>query len=50
MGEGGSGIPSIWSPIMCESICEVVRLDCLSFSPKGGGDVEGGSHAKQQER
>ena len=40
MGEGGLGIPSIWSPIVCESMFEVVHLDCLFLSPKGGGDVE----------
>ena len=47
MGEGGSGIPSIWSPMVCESMCEVGHLDCIFLSPKGGGDVEGESLAKQ---
>ena len=47
MGEGGSRIPSIWSPMVCESMCEVVLLDCLFLVPKGGGDVEGESPAKQ---
>ena len=49
MGEGGLGIPSIWSPMVCESMCEVVCLDCLFLSPKGRGDVEGGSPAKRRE-
>ena len=43
MGEGGSGIPSTWSPMVCESMCELVHLDYLFLSPKGGGDVEGRS-------
>ena len=46
MGEGGSEILSIWSPMVCESMCEVVRLDCLFLSPKGEGDVEGESPTK----
>ena len=50
MGEGGSGIPSTWFPIVCESMCKVVRLDYIFLSPKGGGDVEGGSPAKGQEQ
>ena len=50
MGEGGSGIPYIWSPVVCESKCEVVCLDCLGLSPKGGWEVEGGIPAKRQER
>ena len=49
MGEGGSGIPYKWSPMVCESICEIVCLDCLGLSPKGGGEVEGGSPDKQRE-
>ena len=49
MGEGGSGIPYIWSPMVCESMCEVVCLDYLFLSPKGGGDVEGGRPTKQRE-
>ena len=35
---------------MCESMCEVVHLDHLFLSPKGGGEVEGGIHAKRRER
>ena len=50
MGEGGSGIPSIWSPMVCESMCEVVLLDYIFLSPKGGGDVEGRSPTKRRER
>ena len=30
-------------------MCEVVYLDCLFLSPKGGGDVEGGSPTKRRE-
>ena len=47
MGEGGSGIPSIWSLMVCESMRKVVCLDYLFLTPKGGGDVEGESPAKQ---
>ena len=47
MGEGGSGIPFIWSPMVCESMYEVVRLDYLFLSPKGGGYVEGESPTKR---
>ena len=50
MGEGGSRIPSIWSPMVCQSMCEVVFLDCLFLSPKGGGYVEGVIPAKRRER
>ena len=49
MGESGSRIPSIWSPMVCESMCKVVHLDYLFLSPKGGGDVEGRSPAKRRE-
>ena len=49
MGEGGSGIHYVGSPMVCESMCEVVRLNCLFLSPKGGGDVEGESPAKRRE-
>ena len=38
------------SPMVCESMCEIVRLDCLGPSPKGGGEVEGESPAKRRER
>ena len=31
-------------------MCEIVCLDYLGLSPKGGGEVEGGSPAKRQER
>ena len=31
-------------------MCEVVHLDCLFLTPKGGGDVEGGIPAKRRER
>ena len=47
MGEGGLGIHSIWSPMVCELMCEVVHLEYLFLYPKGGGDVEGGSLAKR---
>ena len=50
MGEGGSGIPSKWSPMVCESMCDIVCLDYLGLSPKGGGEVEGKSTAKRRER
>ena len=30
-------------------MCEVVYLDRLFLSPKGGGEVEGGSPTKRQE-
>ena len=30
-------------------MCEVVRLDYLGLSPKGGGEVEGRSPAKRRE-
>ena len=49
MGEGGSGIPSTWSPMVCESMWEVVHLECQFLSPKGGGYVEGKSPTKRQE-
>ena len=49
MGEGGSGIPSKWYPMVCESMCEIVYLDCLGLSPKGGGEVEGVSPTKRRE-
>ena len=50
MGEGGSRIPSIWSPMVCESMCEVVCLEYLFLSPKGGGYVEGEIPAKGREQ
>ena len=50
MGEGGLGIPYIWSPMVCESMCKVFHLDCLFLSPKRVGDVEGRSLAKRRER
>ena len=50
MGGGGSGISSQWSPMVSESVCDIVFLDCLGLSPKGGGEVEGGSPANQRER
>ena len=46
MGEGGSGRSSTWSPMVCESMCEIVHLDYLGLSPKEGGEVEGESIAK----
>ena len=36
--------------MVCESMCDKVRLDGLGPSPKGGGEVEGGSPANQRER
>ena len=50
MGGGGSGIHSKESPMVCESMCDIVRLDCLGLSPKGGGEVEGGIPTKRRER
>ena len=35
--------------MVCESMCDIVLLDCLGLSPKGGGEVEGRSPAKRQE-
>ena len=49
MGESGSRIPSKWSPMVCESMCEIVCLDYLGLSPKGG-EVEGRILAKRRER
>ena len=39
-----------WSPIVYEWKWEWVCPDCLILSPKGGGDVEGGSTTKGWER
>ena len=46
----GLGIPSKWSPMVCESMCEIVHLDCLGLSPKGEGEVKGIIPAKRRER
>ena len=48
MGGGGSGISSEWSPMVCESVCDIVCIDCLGLSPKGGGEVEGKSPANDE--
>ena len=36
---------------VCESMCEIVYLDCPGLSPKGGGEVEleGESPTKRRE-